>query len=104
MKSPLTVYKEVAKEFGVTADKNVEDVAKLTFARSQAQEQQHIINRLLFDIAMARIRMADAKDSTTIAAHQRKSNEFEADLRQLVVTVGLSLAMVKELEDAVGKE
>lgn len=104
MKSPLTVYKEVAKEFGITDEKNIPDVAKLGHAREQAQQQQMIINRLIMDIAVTRVALEAAKDEMTKGALRKKENEYTGDLRQLSASVETHIALTKELEDEVGKE
>ena len=104
MKSPLATYKQNATKFGITAEHNVEDVAKLTFAREQAQQMQHLINRLLFDLATTAIHLEDAKDENTKAAYRQKTSDYERDLRQTKSALDIALELVKELEDAVGSE
>ena len=101
MKSPLSVYKEVSKEFGVTDDKNVAQVGKLSFAREQAEQMKHIVNRLVYDIVTTRIHIEDAKDDTTKHALKSKCSQYENDLRQTVGALDVANKLVKELESEV---
>lgn len=104
MSTPLTTYKEVAKKFGITDEHNMSDVGKLAFAREQAQQMQHITNRLLFDITTTRVHLESAKDENTKAAYTQKANEYERDLRQSKSALDVALELVKELEDTVTED
>lgn len=97
-KSPLALYKETAKKFGVTEAMQVPDVAKLSFVRSQVQEQQSIINRLLVDLTLSYLHAENAKDENTKAAYTNKASGYENDLRQLVATLSIDLELLAELE------
>lgn len=103
MKSPLTTYKEQAKEFNITEDKQIPGVAKLNFARTQVQEQQQIINRLLVDLTMTLIQAESAKDDNTKSAYEGKATGYRNDLRQLTASLDIVSALVKELEKEVGQ-
>lgn len=100
-KSPLTIYKEAAKSFGLTEDQLVPDVAKLSFVRTQEAEQKTIINRLLVDLTMSRIHQAEAKDDATKSAYEGKARGYENDIRQLVASLNVAQQLVEELESTV---
>ncbi len=104
MKSPLKKYREVASKFGISAEYNLEVVGMLSFAREQAIQMQHIVNRLLFDITTSYLRMEDSKDDSTKAAYLKKANEYESDLRQTKAALDVALPFIKELEDLVEAE
>lgn len=100
-KSPLEIYKETAKKFGVTEEMQVPDIAKLTFVRAQVQEQQAIINRLLVDLTISYIHLDNAKDQQTTTAYRNKASSYESDLFQMVATLNVDLQLLSELEPLV---
>lgn len=102
--SPIEAYKQKAKEFNITEEKQVHPRQKLAFVESQAQEQMAIINRLLFDCALASTNWSSAKDDISKAAHAKRLNEFESDLRQLTVTLDFYLKAAKELRSELPKD
>lgn len=96
--SPLSLYNEVAKDFNITANKQVHPRQKKAFVESQIQEQQLIINRLLVDTAMARKNVSESKDDTVRAAHQKKVSQYEDDLRQLTKTLDFFIEFKSNLD------
>ena len=102
--SPLSLYNENAKKYGITEEMQVPNVAKLGFVRSQVQEQQSIINRLLVDVSITQTHLDNAKDEQTQEAYSKKVGEYGGDLRQLVSALKINLELLKELEDVVDKE
>lgn len=101
MASPLQTYKEVAKQFGATGELNAAPIAQLAFAREQADQMQHIVNRLVFDITQSKLHEANAKDENTASAYEGKRRQYEGDLRQTVASLKLTQELVKELEKEV---
>lgn len=99
MKSPLTIYNETAKEFGITADKNVNIRQKVAFAEEQAAQMRQIANRLLFDIATTKFHLEEAKDRATKNAYQQKANQYENDLSQTSDSLTVVLQLVEELNN-----
>lgn len=99
MNSPLSMYKEVAKEFGITEDKQVRPRQKIAFAEAQVQEQRAIINRLIADTARARTDMEKARDATLKAAYAKKMAGYEDDLRQMATNLNFSIEFERELRD-----
>lgn len=104
MPTPLEIYKSVAKEFGVTNDKNVLAEAKLSFAREQSIQMKQIVNRLIFDITQSKVLEDSAKDDNTRSAYEGKRRSYENDLRQTVASLSTTLELVKELEDEVAED
>lgn len=104
MQSPLSIYNQVAEEFKITDEKNVAPIARLNFAREQADQMRHIANRLIFDITTTRLHAADVKDEQTKAAYAQKGSKYENDLRQTSDSLDKTLALVKEFEAELGQE
>lgn len=104
MNSPLSIYKQVAKDFKITSDKNVPLVGQLNFAREQADQMKHIANRLLFDITTTRIHLEEAKDPASQSAYRNKAATFENDLRQTSDSLDKTLTLIKEFEAELGQE
>lgn len=98
MKSPLATYKQIAKNYNITDDKNAPVAARLHFAREQQNQMQQIINRLLFDLATTTIRKDNAKDEETKTAYQDLISKYAKDLRQTRDGVEVTNELVKELE------
>lgn len=99
MKSPLAIYVETAKQFNITADKQVHIRQKLAFAEAQVQEMQMVANRLLFDVVTTKLHLEDAKDDNTKAAYEGKLRGYENDLRQMSQNLDTALIIYKELND-----
>ena len=97
MATPLELYKEVAKDFKITGDKQQHERLKQAFVTAQVQEQKAVVNRLIIDTAMARFELSQAKEDATKAAYQKKVAQFEDDLRQLSKTLDFFLQLEKEL-------
>lgn len=97
MKSPLDVYKEVVKEYGVKDEQTVSPVGKLTYIQEQLGQQRAVINRLLFDIATAQYHMENAKDPIVKDAHRKKSDDFKNDLRSLLGASEVNIKLIDEL-------
>lgn len=104
MPTPLKIYKSVAKEFGVTDDKNVAPEARLGFAREQSIQMKQIVNRLVFDITQSKVLEDNAKDDNTRSAYEGKRRQYENDLRQTVASLSTTLELVKELQDEVAED
>lgn len=104
MKSPATVYKDILKQYGITEELSVHPTNKILYLREQRDQQKAIINRLTFDMAVARYHQEIAKDETTANAHRKKYNEYEADLQQLLAALKLNLQLLKELGDEIGDQ
>ncbi len=102
MKSPLSLYNETAKQFGITDEKQVNLRQKQSFATTQVQEMQAIANRLLFDIAATRCHLETAKDDNTKSAYEGKLRSYENDLRQMSSSLDYAIAIAKEF-DALGQ-
>lgn len=96
-KSPLSVYKEVVKEFEVEDSQNVSPTGKMTYVQEQLAQQKAVINRLLFDIATARFHMAEATDPQVKDAHRKKSDDFVGDLRSLLGAAKVNIKLIEEL-------
>lgn len=99
MKSPLQIYNEVAKEFGITPNKQVHARQKKAYFEAQSQEQKAIINRLLSDIAITQVEYEKLQDDASKAAYRQKIAKYEDDLRQLSAALDISLQFEKELSD-----
>lgn len=103
MPTPLEIYKEVAKEFGAIGELNAAPVSQLAFAREQADQMQHIVNRLIFDVTQSKILEGNAKDDSTKSAYEGKRRQYENDLRQTVASLTNTIELVKELEKEVSE-
>lgn len=99
MKSPLSLYNETAKQFGITDEKQVHLRQKQSFATTQVDEMKAVANRLLFDIASTKCHMDTAKDDNTKAAYEGKLRGYENDLRQMSASLDYALALDKELAE-----
>jgi len=97
MATPLELYKEVAKEFKITPNKQLHDRQKQAFVEAQVGEQKAVINRLIVDTAMARHELAGAKEDATRAAYGKKVAQFEDDLRQFSKTLDFFQELTNEL-------
>ncbi len=95
MATPLELYEQVAKDFGVTEDKQLHSRQKQAFIESQVGEIKAVINRLVVDTAKSRQDLADAKDDATKGAYQKKVGEFETELRQFVKTLDFFQQLAK---------
>lgn len=95
--SPLQTYKAIATEFGIGADQSVHPRQKLAFFSEQVNQQKAIANRLLGDLAHARLDIDTAQDAMTKAAYRQRAAKYEDDLRQIVQALNFSLQMEKEL-------
>ena len=96
--SALETYNKIAKDMGVTDELNVSPIAKLSFARAQAQEMQTLINRFLFDITIAKTKLSNAKDRDTKAAAENKVREYETQLAQIMDGLVIAMDLVQGLE------
>lgn len=96
-------YNNIAEEFGITEDLTVKPVAKLRFAREQAEQMKIIVNRFLFDITMTQSRMEQAQDEDSKAAFEGKLREYGQQLRQTRDGLKVALELVKELESVVSE-
>lgn len=103
MPSPLFLYKQVAKDFKISDEKNVAPVARMNFAKEQADQMKHIANRLIFDIVTTRLHQEEAKDEASKAAYQQKAAQYENDLRQTSDSLDKTLALIKEFEVDLGQ-
>lgn len=99
MKSPLKTYKEICKEFGITGDKSLHIRQKIAFFGEQANQQKQIINRLIGDLAKARLDLEASTDPAAKAAYSKKAAEFSEDLRQFTNTLDFFLTLEKELSE-----
>lgn len=97
MPSPLELFNGVAKDFGITADKQLHERQKQAFVESQVGEQKAVINRLIVDAAKARYDLANAKDDVSKAAYQGNVSKFENDLRQFSSTLAFFQELASEL-------
>lgn len=97
MKSPLEQYNEIAKEFGITKEKQVHIRQKKAYFEAQSQEQKAIINRLLSDIATTKVELDKLQDDASRAAYRQKIAKYEDDLRQLSAALDITLQFEKEL-------
>lgn len=97
MKSPLAVYKEVIKEFGVDDDETVTPFGMMTYLQEQVGQQKAIINRLLWDTVTTRVHQAEAKDAKTIDAYRKKVDDYKADLLQLLDGIRVNIKLIEEL-------
>jgi hypothetical protein len=103
MASPLETYNKVATDLNISDDLNIPVVARLGFAREQASQMKQIVNRLVFDLTMTKLRQAEAKDEDTVAAYGNKVAEYERDLRQTRDGLISANTLVKELEEVVAE-
>lgn len=99
--SPREKYNSIAKEMGVTEDKNVPAIAQLSFAREQANQMKLLVNRFLFDITIAKTKVEKSKDRDTKSAAENKVREYEAQLAQTLDGLTVANELVKELEKEV---
>jgi hypothetical protein len=97
MQSPLSIYKKVAKEFGVTSETDAPSVGKMSYMQDQVAQQKAILNRLLFDAATAIYHQNEAKDPTTKDAHRKKADDYRNDIRQILSALKLNLVLIDEL-------
>lgn len=104
MQSPLSIYRQVAEEFRITDEKNVAHVARLNFAREQADQMRHVANRLIFDVMTTRLHETEAKDEQTKAAYAQKGAMYENDLRQTSDSLDKVIALIKDFEAELGQE
>lgn len=95
--SPLSIYKQVLQECGVTEEVNVAPVARFTYVQEQALQQKAILNRLLFDLSTAIYNQNEAKDETTRDAHRQKGDGFRNDIRQIKTALEINLKLMDEL-------
>ena len=95
--SPLSIYQEIVKEFGVTDEHNVSPVGKLTYVQEQVQQQKAILNRLLFDLTTSIYNQNEAKDETTKDAHGQKGDSYRNDIRQIHAAIKTNLQLIDEL-------
>lgn len=100
----LERYNKIAERLGITDDLNVSPIARLGFAREQANQMKMICNRLVFDLTMTNVRMDEAKDEDTKAAYLNKISEYERDLRQTRDGLKSANELVKELEKVVSED
>lgn len=94
-------YNKEAEEFGITEELNVKPLKQLAFAREQSEQMKQIVNRLLFDLTMTKVRMAGTKDEDSKAAYNAKVTEYSQQLRQTRDGLKTALQLVKELESVV---
>lgn len=104
MTSPLAIYNQVAEEFKITDEMNVALVSRRNFAKEQAEQMQHIVNRLLFDISMTRIHGESAGDVATKAAYSQKAAQYENDLRQTRDSLEVALALAADFDKELNPE
>lgn len=98
MKSPLQLYEEIAKEFGITDEKSLHTRQKIAWFEEQANQQRMVVNRLLGDLAKARMDLESAKDDVSKNAYRKKANDFENDLSQMTGSLGFFIEIVSELK------
>lgn len=99
----LETYNAIAEELGITDDFNTPPVARLSFAREQANQMKILVNRYLFDLTMTKTRMEQAKDDDSKAAFRNKVSEYEQQLRQTRDGLKIATELVKELESVVSE-
>jgi hypothetical protein len=99
MKSPLETYKEIAKEFNVTEEKSLHIRQKIAFFSEQANQIRMVVNRLIGDLAKARIDLSGVKDDVAKTAYQKEVTKYEDDLRQMTRTLDFFIQLEKELSE-----
>lgn len=100
----LERYNQIADKHKITEELNVPAIARLGFAREQANQMKQIVNRLVFDLTMTNVRMDEAKDEDTKAAYLNKISEYERDLRQTRDGLVSANELVSELEEIVAED
>lgn len=99
MPSPITTYKQILKECGITDELNVSTVGRMTYLQEQVGQQKAILNRLLFDATVARISKEAAKDVTLKDAHRQKEDGYLNDIRQIKSALENNLTLIDELRE-----
>lgn len=102
--SALQTYLAVAEEFGITDELNQTIPGRLGFAREQSNQMKSIINRLLFDITMAKVKVEEAKDEDTKQAYSAKINEYAGQLRQTRDGLKTTNELVADLEKLLAED
>lgn len=99
MSSPLKIYRQLAEEFGITKDKSLHIRQQIAYFSEQANQQRMIANRLLGDLAKARLDLQNAQDSIAKSAYKKKINDYENDLMQMSESLSFFIQMEKELNE-----
>ena len=99
MKSPIELYKDVLKEFGIEGALDVHPRLKLAYIEEQIQQQQAILNRLFFDITVATRAYNSAKDPLSKDAHRKKMDNFRNDVWQILEGLKVHLKLSEELRN-----
>lgn len=99
MKSPIEIYKDVLKEFGVEGKLDIHPRLKVAYVETQIQEQQSVLNRLFFDTAIAMVAMNSAKDNLSKDAHRKKVDNYRNDIWQIVEGLKVNLKLAEELRN-----
>lgn len=97
MSSPLSIYKSVVKQLGVSDEHNLPVVGKASYLATQIDEQKHVLNRLLFDLSTATFHLNNAKDDTTKEAYEKQASTYKADIRQIHASLKFNLELLGEL-------
>jgi hypothetical protein len=97
MAKALNIYKDLLKEYGITDVENVQPVSRLTYLQEQVAQQRAILNRLLFDLTVARIFQDEAKDQISKDAHRKKGDDYRNDIHQILGALRLNLQLIDEL-------
>lgn len=98
MKSPLSIYQEVADKFGISGDKELPKDQQLHYIQQQLQEMRLIVNRALVDIVGLEKNRQDAKDEMSRDAYGRGLDEHYSQIRQYSNKMDALLELQKELE------
>lgn len=104
MKSPLEIYKEILKEYGIEGELDDHPRRKLAYVEEQIQQQRSILIRLLFDSTIATSAMNEAKDKLSKDAHRQKVDKYQNDIYQIVEGLKRHIQIAQELRKEYAKE
>ena len=99
MKSPLSIDKETAKNYGITPDIDLPPVHKLTFLQNQLQELQTMQWRSRVDI----IHATRLTESTNEVLKHKGHNNMAQHINEVEQATG-AIAMIKQFITELRKE
>lgn len=102
MSSALKYDEELAKEFGIKAEHDVEDVFKLTYVRTQLDEVKKFLWRERVELQMAE---GQAKSDVEALAAKARGDvaTHRSNIKGILLSIGTLNELAKELEAKVSQ-
>lgn len=98
MFSPIQVYKELAKKYGVDASIDLSPMAKLSYVETQKQEIQQVLWRSLTD-AIHATRLQESDNEVLKAKGNNNYAQHVNEVQQFVGAINMLNKFIEELKE-----